>query len=124
MVIYCRGDIEIHRQCIAVLRRHLAADHPVHIHHFLGGEELASLWSNVFSNLLFSIPLEVLEGRLKHLEAFLQESSITHLVVESDAPYVKCAQSSFCCVEVAGGGGVVYSGHQRPLVEFSNSVPP
>ena len=52
----------------------LAVDHPVQIHHFPGGVELASIWSNTFSNMLFDIPPKVLETSFETVTIISRQS--------------------------------------------------
>ena len=101
MVVHCQGGIEIHKRCITILKQHLHRNHPLQLQSFMSDIEVASVWSDAFSTLLFSIPPEILLGKAYETELFIEECSLGRLVVESAAPCPPGASSPFRSINVA-----------------------
>jgi len=90
IIIHCRGNKDISKECLSILTGNLPKEHPVHRHCFNGTHHEYRQWKKALPFCKFGVsPFIFNEDRYPHLRETLCEMDLKDLILESDAPYLQ-----------------------------------
>jgi len=88
-VIHCRGDNSTHLAVLQSLTICCPFTQPIHWHCFTCSQEIYKSAVHHFCNIVFGITPFIFGNQYPGLKEFVKTNGIDHLVLESDAPYIK-----------------------------------
>ena len=94
VVIHSRGDDKTHKTTLTSLTNCLSSHHPIHWHCFTASEDIFLSAKSCFSKIVFGVTPFIFGNRYPTIRKIIQNHGITDLVLESDAPYIRCNEQT------------------------------